>query len=308
MNILSRKAFNASQRFLEATARSLELARFQHTFLGIPSQGVLNALGRYQNEDGGFGHALEPDLRAPESSVLCTSIAFQILRSLKASSEHTLVSGGMRFLITNLDRGQCGWRIIPATAEDSPRAPWWYQKGREEQFAGFSLNPSAEILGYLFDYPELVEQDVISAVSDRVLLELGSLAKIEMHELLCCLRLIQTTNLPPGYRDQLFARMKELMNGMVACNPEQWRGYSLRPVQVVHSLESSFMVGLEQAVAVNLDYEIASQNADGSWTLTWTWDDTFPEEWAKAKREWSGVITLEKLLMLKRFSRIEGVA
>jgi hypothetical protein len=308
MNTLSGKAFDASRRFLEGTARPLEHARFQHAFLGGSSEMVLNALGQYQNNDGGFGRALEPDLRAPESSVLCTSIAFQILRMLNASPENALVSSGIRFLMANLDREQCGWRIIPETAENSPRAPWWYQKGREEQFAGFSLNPSAEILGYLFDYPAQVGQDVISAVSDRVLRELSNLAKIEMHELLCCLRLLQTTTLPPDTRDQLYARIEVLMKDAIACDPEQWKGYSLRPLQVVHSPASPFMAGLEAAVATNLDYEIASQNADGSWSVTWSWDDTFPEEWAKTKMEWSGIITLEKLLTLKRFGRIEGVA
>ena len=308
MNILNRQAFAAARRFLEASARPLELARFQHAFMGVSSEVVLNALGRYQNADGGIGHALEPDLRAPESSVLCTSIAFQIIRTLKTSPEHALVSNGISFLATNLDRGQGGWRIIPESAEYSPRAPWWYQKGREEQFTGFSLNPTAEILGYLFDYPEQVGQGDIRAVSDCVLQELDSLAKIEMHELLCCLRLLQTTKLPPDYRDQLFARLKGLMKDKIACDPEQWEGYSLRPLQVVHSPESPFIAELEAAVAANLDYELASQNADGSWIPTWTWDDTFPEEWAKAKVEWSGAITLEKLLMLKRFGRIEGVA
>ena len=235
-------------------------------------------------------------------------LIFQILRSLNASTEHTLISNGIRFLGANLDRGQCGWRIVPEIAEGSPRAPWWYQKGREEQFAGFSLNPTAEILGYLFDYQEQVGQDDIRAVSDRVLGELDSLATIEMHELLCCLRLLQTTKLPPDYRDHLFARINGLMKDTIACDPQQWEGYSLRPLQVVHSPESPFIAGLEAAVAANLDYELASQNTDGSWTPTWTWDDTYPEEWAKAKVEWSGVITLEKLLMLKRFGRIEGVA
>jgi hypothetical protein len=308
MNTLSGKAFDASRRFLEGTARPLELARYQHAFLDGSSEMVLNALGQYQNDDGGFGRSLEPDLRAPESSVLCTSIAFQILRALNASPENPLVSGGIRFLMVNLDREQYGWRIIPGTAEDSPRAPWWYQEGREEQFASFSLNPTAEILGYLFDYPAKVEHDVISAVSGRVLRALSDLAKIEMHDLLCCLRLFQTTTLPPEYRGQLFARIKVLMKDTIACDPEQWEGYSLRPLQVVHSPESPFMAGLEQDVAANLDYEIASQNADGSWAVTWSWDDTFPEEWASAKMEWSGVITLEKLLTLKRFGRIKGVA
>ena len=155
---------------------------------------------------------------------------------------------------------------------------------------------------------ERVPEEAITLVSDRVLSELENLTGIEMHELLCCLRLLHPTKMPREYRDQLHAKLNEPIKSAVVCDAERWKGYNLRPLQVVHSPESPFMAGLEKAVTANLDYEIASQNSDGSWTPTWSWDDTFPEEWAKAKVEWSGVITLEKLLTLKRFGRIEGVA
>jgi hypothetical protein len=68
------------------------------------------------------------------------------------------------------------------------------------------------------------------------------------------------------------------------------------------------MSGIKEVVAVNLDYEISSQNKDGSWTPTWTWGGAYPDDWKMAQREWSGIITLDKLLLLKKFGRIEGVA
>lgn len=222
------------------------------------------------------------------------------------STEHAFVSGSIGFLLASLDRKQCGWRIIPETAESSPRAPWWYQKGREESFDGFSLNPTAEILGYLFDNQEQAGQEVVSAVLDRVFRELGRPVELEMHELLCCLRLFQTKDLPAKNRDQLLARLNQSITSAVACDPKDWRGYSLRPLQVADAPESPFVAGLKAAVAENLDYVIASQNADGSWAPTWSWDDAFPEACAKAKDEWSGVITLDNLLTLQRFGRIEG--
>ena len=306
MTILSSEALRASREFLEATARPLELARFRHAFLGAPTDMVLDALGPFQNDDGGFGHALEPDLRTPASSVLCTSVALQILRSLEIPTEHAFASSSVRFLMASLDRDQWGWRIIPQAAESSPRAPWWYQRGREAHFEAFSLNPTAEILGYLFDYREHVEEEAVRGVSERVFREIGRPAGLEMHELLCCLRLFKTRSLPDTCRDQLRARLNQALPGAVAREPKEWSGYSLRPLQVADAPESPFLVGLQDAVAENLDYEIATQNRDGSWTPTWTWDDTYPEAWARAREEWSGVITLDKLLTLRRFGRIEG--
>ena len=81
-SMLRREALGAARRFLETEARALELARFRCSFEDAPAASVVEALAAYQNPDGGFGHGLEPDLRAPQSSVLCTSIALQILREL----------------------------------------------------------------------------------------------------------------------------------------------------------------------------------------------------------------------------------
>ena len=305
---LTKEAFEASRQFIKTTARPLEIARFKHAFAGGPVEAVFDALRRYQNSDGGFGHALDPDLRAKESSALCTSIAFQVLRSTQTKPDQAFVSMGIQFFLETLDRAEGYWRIIPTSAERSPHAPWWDQAGREDAFNCFSLNPSAEILGYLYDYQELIPRDILSLLSDRVLSHLSGLEKIEMHDLLCCLRLLQTETLPEEVREPLKRKLAILIHGIVACNPEQWSGYSLRPLQVVDGPGSLFMPELKEAVAANLNYEISSQNKDGSWTPTWTWGEAYPEDWKMARREWAGVITLGKLLLLKKFGRIEGIS
>lgn len=306
--LMTPEAFESSQRFIERTARPLEVARLHFHFNGASAQSVLAVLGAYQNADGGFGRALEPDLRALESSALCTALAFQVLRSIRARPENEVVSKGMAYFLKTLDRAKGQWRIVPKSAEDSPHAPWWNQTGREDVFDRFSLNPTAEILGYLYDCQKQVPDDIITVVSGRVVNHVSDMEKIEMHELLCCLRLLQTRNLPHEDEERLRRKLVEFINATVARDPAQWKGYSLRPLQVVESPDSSFMVGLDQAVAANLDYVISSQCEDGSWTPTWTWGQVFPEIWKTACREWSGMITLENLLLLQRFKRIDGLA
>ncbi len=306
--MLSKEAFGASRRFIEGNARPLEIARLHHHFDGTSHELAMAALMEFRNADGGFGHALEPDLRAMESSALCTSIAFQVFRSIRALPDDGLVSPSISFLLNTLDRETGHWRIIPQSTAESPRAPWWNQENRENVFDGFSLNPTAEILGYLYDCQRHVPRDVISLVSDGVISHLSGLERIEMHELLCCLRLVQTETLPGNTRALIQRKLSHLIHGTVACDPTQWDGYSLRPLQVADDPASAFMTGIEDAVATNIDYEISSQNEDGSWTPTWSWSDAYPDEWEKARLEWSGIITLEKLLILKRFNRIEGTA
>ncbi len=303
--MLSKQALNASQRFIAANARPLEIARWHYHFDGASHENVIAALQEFQNADGGFGHALEPDLRTDGSSALCTSVAFQILRSTQAPFDDALVSSSIAYLLETLDEQTGHWRIIPHSAEESPHAPWWNQADHENALDRFSLNPTAEILGYLYDHQRRVPNDIIALVSASVMGHLSGLEKIDMHELLCCLRLLQTETLPENDRDLIRQKLGTLLDGTIACDPMQWEGYSLRPLQVVDDPGSPFMAGIEGAVTANLDYEISSQKEDGSWVPTWSWDDAYPDSWEQAQVEWSGVITLEKLLTLKRFKRIE---
>lgn len=306
--MLSQGAFIAAREYIKTYGRPLEVARFRYHFEGAPVAPVLASLAEFQNADGGFGRALEPDLRAVESSALCSSIAFQVVRATRADPDESLIQAGIDYFLRSLDKAEGHWRIIPHAVQESPHAPWWDQAGREEGFDRFSLNPTAEILGYLVDFQRYVPEETISLLSRRVSDHLIDLEEIEMHDLLCCLRLHQTKALPEAFRFHLQQQLGELIAGSVAQDPALWAGYSLRPLQVIHDPGSPFLEGLETAVDANLDYEIATQNEDGSWAPAWSWGDYNPDVWETARREWSGVITLEKLLVLHRFERIEAVS
>ena len=57
---------SAARSFMAAHARALDRRRFELLFEGGDAEFVLGALRAYRNPDGGCGHGLEPDLRAPE--------------------------------------------------------------------------------------------------------------------------------------------------------------------------------------------------------------------------------------------------
>ncbi|MYU04889.1 hypothetical protein GTY81_13540 [Streptomyces sp. SID8366] len=61
------------------TARVLEQRLFAYHFLRGAPAAVEAALDAYRNEDGGYGHALEPDLRGPVSQPLHTAHALRVL-------------------------------------------------------------------------------------------------------------------------------------------------------------------------------------------------------------------------------------
>src|SRR2546430_3416249 len=70
--------FRAAAAFVAANARVLDRRRFQRLFEGGPAGPVRDAVAAYRNDDGGFGHALEPDCRAPGSQPAAVAMALRI--------------------------------------------------------------------------------------------------------------------------------------------------------------------------------------------------------------------------------------
>ncbi|MET9185752.1 hypothetical protein [Streptomyces tendae] len=75
----SRSPLARAERFVWLTARVLEQRLFAYHFRGGDPGPVETALDAYRNEDGGYGHALEPELRGPVSQPLHTACALRVL-------------------------------------------------------------------------------------------------------------------------------------------------------------------------------------------------------------------------------------
>lgn len=68
-----------AEHFVWLTARVLEQRLFAYHFLNGGPDPVETALDAYRNADGGYGHALDPDLRGPVSQPLHTAHALRVL-------------------------------------------------------------------------------------------------------------------------------------------------------------------------------------------------------------------------------------
>ena len=113
----------AAETFIWSTARLVDRHRYTLLFEGGPAEPVLAALRGYQNPDGGFGHALEPDLRSPGSQPGPTLYALEMLHEA-GRLDHQMASGARTWIarIANADGG------IPFALpgfEGYPHAPWW---------------------------------------------------------------------------------------------------------------------------------------------------------------------------------------
>ena len=69
----------SAQTFILNNARLLERRLFAYLFANGTKQPVIAALLAYQNEDGGFGNALEPDKRTATSQPIDQEVALRVL-------------------------------------------------------------------------------------------------------------------------------------------------------------------------------------------------------------------------------------
>ena len=75
----------AARTFVRAEGRILEQRVAEALFDGGSPDPVVHAVAAYRNDDGGFGHGLEPDKLAPTSQPLDVEIAFERLVTVGAS-------------------------------------------------------------------------------------------------------------------------------------------------------------------------------------------------------------------------------
>lgn len=309
---LTPEAFARARAYVLEGGRALDAARFRHAFGGGAAEGVLDALRAYRNADGGFGRALEPDCRAPDSSVLATMMALRVLHDLDVADDEPLLGGAVAWLHTQLHTDADGsvWPFLPPQAETSPHAPWWNQDEPGElarTFGGFRVNPRAEIVGRLWRWPELLPGGLLAQLTlearDAVLAGLDD-GDVNGH--LAASVFAGAPQIPDDHRLPVLEYLADVLPGRVQSSPEQFAEHGLNPLGAAPTPGHPLAHALEEPLSAALAHLIASQAADGSWGPTWTWFGQFPADWPTAEAEWRSALTLDALLALRAWGRLEG--
>jgi hypothetical protein len=113
---------HAAEQFVLANGRLLDRHRLAVLLHDAPRAPVLDALRAYRNADGGFGHALEPDVRAPDSEPASTLHALDVLVELDARDD-PMIAGAAAWIATIADPDG-GVPFVMPTAAAYPHAPW----------------------------------------------------------------------------------------------------------------------------------------------------------------------------------------
>ncbi len=294
--------FNAAAAFVAANARVLDRRRFQRLFDDGPVLGsapVRDAVAAYRNDDGGFGHALEPDCRAPGSQPAAAEMALCVLDEADAWDE-------------DLVRGACDWLMAVAPAEGGaafveptlagwPHAPWWVP----EEGHPASLVTTGMIAGTLhargvshpwLDGATAVMWNRIGALSAS---RGGTTSLAGGYEMFGVLGFLQ--HVPDRDRArEVFGRVGPLLieRNLVTLDPEapgEVHGvldFAPEPDSLARSLFD------DVTVKAHLDHLAQAQRDDGGWTFNWpAWSPV-------AELDWRGFLTVDTLRILRANGRL----
>lgn len=308
---MTQTLFFEVRAWMYRNARPLELHIWQRLFEGGSVEAVLQTLAYYQNEDGGFGHALEPDSWNPHSTPYTTLNALDILRTVGFEDvTHPVFRGIFRYLDSGADREAYGWRFSVPSNDGYARAPWWtYDEARNPvESIGLTAALSAFVLRAM--------PDASPAYASALMLGSGLARRLETGEDLGEMGLGGLVELIPVLQqkgaDLDYSRLNRLLHERVfqaiERDPDKWAAYGVRPSRFIHGPDSPFYAENADIVQRELDYLLDTRPEGEVWGINWQWFglmDVYGREFAISEQWWKGQKAIENLLFLRNFGRVE---
>jgi hypothetical protein len=283
--------------FIYANARLLDRRRFEFHFANGGPEPVLDALRAYQNADGGFGSALEPDMRVPDSQPIATEFALLIMDEI-GKADPSMLQGIMRYFKQE-QRVSGGLPRATVRVNAYPHAPWW---NTDDDSLG-SLNPTGRMLGLLYKLRALTgheDEEWLKRSLNFVWGQIPRANPVDYHDVIQCIAFLEHT---PD-RERAEAVMKTVDHwlqqpGTIELDPKA-KGYVHKVLDWAKAPESYAKKWISEAdVERHLDDLIQNQQEDGGWTVS------FPAISQGNASEWRGLITVDRLFTLKAYGRLE---
>lgn len=280
----------AAERFVWLNGRLIDRLRFAYHFGGGDPDRVREALRPYQNPDGGFGHALEPDLRGPTSQPEPIEVALHVLAEVTAFDD-PMVGRACDWLAAN-STADGGVPFVLPTVRDDPRAPWWETSDDPPA----SLLPTAAIAGLL--HAGGVQHPWVGTATAFCWQAIESLTDTNPYQARSVLTFLDHVPDRAG-AERAYHRIAQFIldGGHVALDPAM-TGEVHWPLDFA-SRPGGFgrRMFADDIISDHLDALVGRQQPDGGWTFNW------PAWTPVVEPEWRAVVTVESLLTLREYGR-----
>lgn len=297
------------RNWIYRNARPLDLARWQYHFEDGSSDNILTYLAAYQNEDGGFGHALEADCWNPASTPLQTWWAIQHLRELdEIDTHHPLVAGILRYLGSGDSYVNNRWLNTVPSNNDWPGAPWWQYEA--DSAPNKAYNPTVALAGFAVRFAD--EESSLYTKSAALVKEaadwiINTTELVEMHELSCFIEMSEDLKAcgksglidMPAYDEVL----KDHVDRNIEKDSSKWATtYCCKPTHFIKTPDSMFYDAHKALVHEELKQMTEVLETQGIWPVTWQWG-AHDKEFAVSSRWWQGYHGVSNCLMMDLFDQ-----
>ena len=281
----------AAARFLAASGRVVDRRRFGRLFAGGDAAPVRDAVAAYRNRDGGLGHGLEPDGRAPASQPAAIELGLRILDEADAWDPQ-LAAGACDWLQANAP-AEGGAVFAEATIVGWPRAPWWVpEPGRPA-----ALPSTGQIAGTL--HARGVSHPWLDRATELLWSRIDELTAPGPYDLLGVIGFLD--HVPDRPRaERALEQVAPMLLDVVALDPDA-PGETHSPLDFAPR-PGSLARGVfgDRVIRAHLDHLAAGQRDDGGWTFNWpVWSPA-------AEQDWRGYLTVTSLQILRDNGRLDA--
>ncbi|MPZ74776.1 MAG: hypothetical protein GEU74_16440 [Nitriliruptorales bacterium] len=283
----------AAVAFVASNGRVLDRRRLHHLLGDGDAAGVIAALDGYHNNDGGFGWALESDLRSPESQPVAAMHAFEIIAGIAPTvtpravelcdwlQRHTIDNNGVPFALPIGNPAGC--------------APWW--KDADTTAPSLHITAAVAAKAHLVARhdPAVASHPWLGATTEWCLERIAGITKPNSHELLFSLLFCEAASDTHPEATGLLEHIGEHLpdHGVVAVDG----GIE---GEVFHPLDFSPNPGRplrrlfpDHVIAADLDRLEADQRDDGGW------DVNFRSASPVGLLEWRAYATVNAIIILR---------
>ena len=295
--------YEQSRNFIYRNARPLDIARWKYLFENGSKEEVLIALSAYQNEDGGFGNALEPDYWNPNSSPVQTWVATEIIKEINFNDKnHPIIQGILNYLSSGKGFDGHTWLNTVTTNNDYPHAPWWHFETSQE----ISYNPTACFIGFILKFAD--ENSKIFELACVLAKEAYSYFKINfpmesMHTVSCFVELyeyIKESSINELLDIEEFnTLLHKQIKHVITYDTSRWAvDYVCKPSLFIGTKTSDFYMQNKEICDYECEFILNTQESDGTWGITWSWTD-YPEQWNSSKNWWKSDLIIKNMRYIK---------
>lgn len=261
-------------------ARSLDLNIWKCLFLNGSAEDVANSLLHYQNQDGGFGNALDPDNWNSNSVPYACVYAIETLNLVQFYDMSHPVYKGIKKYLENSDMEH--WIFTLPSNEEFPHAAFYnYSKTYNDvQSLGIQISLSAFVLEYMentaiYEHVLAHLDSFIDRIFENDLGDMGPSSYIALVDTM------QRQKISGYNYDELQNRLNAIVNEQMQKEEEMWDSYGYRPSDFIKSSNSIFLNGNEEIVEKECDYLIRTIPQNDIWPVSWCWFENaqkYPKE------------------------------